>query len=136
MRILLFTAVGFSWQPRRRVLSTALGATADPEEGAVGRSLVAFIEVETADDRDTIAEAIREIVRRLEGETVVLHSFSHLYGDPSEPRTAAMLLAELAEGLRAVGVSVRETPFGWKNDWVLRSVGESGPVALRIGGQG
>ena len=68
----------------------------------------------------------------LKVKTIVLHPFAHLFGKLSRPATAVRVLQAVEEGLRAKGLVVARTPFGWFNTLDIRAKGHPLSRVARI----
>jgi threonyl-tRNA synthetase len=82
--------------------------------------------VDEADPAEVIERVTAEIVklaRQLKVETVVLHSFAHLFVELSAPQTALDILKGVEAELRADGFTVFSTPFGWFNTLEIKAKG-------------
>lgn len=67
----------------------------------------------------------------------MIHPFTHLFGELSQPETALRALKSMVENLRRRGLKVFRTPFGWFNTFELRAKGHPiSTVARIIGGVG
>ena len=92
-------------------------------------ALLVLASVEKGDEPapDRIAtRAVAEIAAHaanLKVQTVVLHPFAHLFGQLSRPAVAVQVLTMIEEGLRARGLAVVRTPFGWFNTLDIRAKG-------------
>jgi threonyl-tRNA synthetase len=95
----------------------------------VKESLLVLINVEKQDEtnpedisRKTVEE-IAEHGHKLKVNTVVLHPFAHLFGEPSKPEVAIEIIKLMERDLLQRGFKVARTPFGWFNIWELRTKG-------------
>jgi len=82
-------------------------------------------EDESAPER-VAAKAVAEIAvhaANLKVQTVVLHPFAHLFGQLSRPAVAVQVLKMMEKGLRAQGLAVVRTPFGWFNTLDIKAKG-------------
>jgi hypothetical protein len=57
--------------------------------------------------------AMVDVARRLGEQTIVLHSFAHLFVELSTPATAKAILDRMQVALEAQGYSVQQSAFGW-----------------------
>ena len=127
MRVLTFLARSFTWEPFSQTLPDAPPA----EPGAVLDAVVAFIQVEAADE-ENYTRAFRHLLKHLKWlankkgfRTIVLHSFTHLGGENAPPELAEQLFSEMSQRLESTGYEVAMTPFGWFCSWQLDVYGES-----------
>nr|MDO8079434.1 threonyl-tRNA synthetase editing domain-containing protein [Candidatus Freyarchaeota archaeon] len=95
----------------------------------VEESLLVLINVERQDEanpedisRKTVEE-VEKLGHQLKVNTIVLHPFAHLFGEPSKPEVAIEIIKLMEEGLIQKGFKVARTPFGWFNTWELRTKG-------------
>lgn len=103
----------------------------EPEERvvSVGEALVILSCVERADETDPssvvrrAADEIETMARQLKVDTLVIHSFAHLFAELARPSTALDVLKELTAELRSRGFTTYRTPFGWFNTLDLRAKG-------------
>jgi hypothetical protein len=109
----------------------------DPETTAENALLI-LASVEKGDEAAPEAVARRaaaEIAAHaasLKVQTIVLHPFAHLFGQLSRPATAVEVLQAIEEGLRAQGLAVTRTPFGWFNTLDIRAKGHPLSRVARI----
>jgi hypothetical protein len=109
----------------------------DPETTAENALLV-LASVEKGDEvaPETVAgraaAEIAEHTASLKVQTVVLHPFAHLFGRLSRPAVAVQVLQAIEVGLRARGLAVTRTPFGWFNTLDIRAKGHPLSRVARI----
>jgi len=109
----------------------------DPETVAE-EALLLLVSVEKGDEvaPEMVAEkAVAEIAAHaanLRVQTLALHPFAHLFGQLSRPATAVQVLQLMEEGLRARGLAVKRTPFGWFNTLDIRAKGHPLSRVARI----
>jgi hypothetical protein len=129
MKLLMFQATRFSFQPYQKMLDDV--PDADPIPVAVKDAVVVFIHAEAEDEdrRSKVLTKAAKNVKWLAGKEgwrrAVLHSFDHLGTSKAEPAWADAFIADLAERLRAVGYEVLITPFGYTCIWDLAVRGEA-----------
>jgi len=101
----------------------------DDPETVAENALLVLASVEKGDEAapEVVAErATAEIAAHaasLKVGAVVLHPFAHLFGQLSRPATAVRVLQMVEQGLRARGLVVTRTPFGWFNTLDIRAKG-------------
>ncbi len=128
MRFLAWHVDYFKCRITERGRSPLVEEYDDPETVAEDALLV-LASVEKGDEAapETVAErATAEIAAHaanLKVQTIVLHPFAHLFGQLSRPATAVRVLHKVEEGLRARGLAVTRTPFGWFNTLDIRAKG-------------
>ncbi len=98
-------------------------------ETRVGDALLVLASVEKSDEHapQTIAQRaatmLAEHARRLKVNTIVLHSFAHLFAELAKPETAIDVLKETETHLSAQGFAVIRSPFGWFNELEIKAKG-------------
>ena len=101
----------------------------DDPETVAEEALLVLASVEKSDEpapevvAKRAAAEIAEHAANLKVGTVVLHPFAHLFGELSRPATAVRVLQMAEEELRAGGLAVTRTPFGWFNTLEIRAKG-------------
>ena len=119
MRLLIWHVDRFAAEPTQRGRSRV--ADAEPPRVAVEAALVVFAQAEKADEADPegvaarAAAAIQRVAAQLKVPVVVLHSFAHLFGEPSAPEVAREILDAAQAALVAQGLTLHHTAFGWFN---------------------
>ncbi|HFB83508.1 hypothetical protein G4V39_07795 [Thermosulfuriphilus ammonigenes] len=128
MKILLFFAKEFWSSPYARVLPEA-----EPPEGPIclKEAVVVFYHLEAEDigrESSLISKMVKNI-KWLAGKfgvkAVLLHSFNHLSSSKAPPDLAVKIIPLVKERLERVGFIVKETPFGYLNEWKIHVAGES-----------
>jgi threonyl-tRNA synthetase len=127
MRLLLWHVDHFASQPTTRGRSTV--ADERPPAVAVEEAVVVFAQSEKTDEADPTAtasraaDAIAAVASGVKAQTIVLHSFAHLFGELSAPNVARAVLGKTERLLVARGYAVHQTAFGWFNQLDLRAKG-------------
>lgn len=129
MKVLVMYVDKFAYQPTVKTLETAEDVT----EGAVfSNSILAFIQVEDADEQSDAASREKKLVNHLKWtarknncNSIILHSFAHL----SESKATVDFTREvfnLAEKrLQNAGFATAQTPFGYFLDLEIKAPGYS-----------
>lgn len=154
VKLLTFLARSFAWQPHAPSLgqpgevsasspselgelsassSSASQPPPAPSSGAVSDAVVVFVHAQKLDETSEARDrALRQSVKHIQwlaGKRdlgrVVLHSFTHLGGENSDPEFARAFLEELGARLSKKGFAVAMTPFGFTCAWQLDAYGES-----------
>jgi threonyl-tRNA synthetase len=68
-------------------------------------------------------EEVALLSHRLKVKTLVLHPFTHLFGQLSTPKVAITTLQLMKEELEQRGFNVTRTPFGWFNALEIKAKG-------------
>jgi threonyl-tRNA synthetase len=127
VRLLIWHVDAFAAEPTERGRSRV--ADAEAPRVAVENALVVFAQAEKADETDPegvatrAAEAIQRVTAQLKVPLVVLHSFAHLFGEPSSPEVARQILDAVQVALAGHGLTVQQTAFGWFNRLEIRAKG-------------
>ena len=137
MRFLAWHVDYFKCRITERGRSPLVEEYDEPETVAKDALLIlASVEKEDEAAPETVAgRATAEIAAHaasLKVQTVVLHPFAHLFGKLSRPATAVRVLQAVEEGLRAKGLVVARTPFGWFNTLDIRAKGHPLSRVARI----
>ena len=130
MRFLVWHVDSFSSTITQKGRSTLVEPVPpDQRTTQVGEALLVLASVEQHDARGPervaarAADEIEKLARQLHVQTVVLHSFAHLFAELAEPRVAVQVLDECRDELRRRGYTVVRTPFGWFNALDIRAKG-------------
>lgn len=127
MRMLIWHVDAFVAEPTERGRSKV--ADGAPQTVRVEEALVVFAATEKADELEPEAVAARaqaaiiEVARQLGEQTIVLHSFAHLFVELSSPASAKAILDALQRDLVAQGYTVSQSAFGWFNKLEMRAKG-------------
>jgi hypothetical protein len=137
MRFLAWHVDYFKCRITERGRSPLVEEYDDPETTAENALLV-LASVEKGDEVAPQAVARRaaaEIAAHaasLKVQTIILHPFAHLFGRLSRPSVAVQVLQAIEVGLRARGLAVTRTPFGWFNTLDIRAKGHPLSRVARI----
>lgn len=129
MKVLVMYVDKFAYQPTVKTLETAEDVT---EGAAFSNSILAFIQVEEADEQNDAASREKKLVNHLKWtarknncNSIILHSFTHL----SESKATVEFTREvfnLAEKrLQNAGFTTAQTPFGYFLDLDIKAPGYS-----------
>ena len=121
MRLLMFHVESFWYRPNE----------SEDEKTSLGESLVVWIHSEESDEINRpsvlrkMVKNIRWLAKKIECETVVLHSFAHLDDSKASPDFANLLIEEVATKLRDREYNVHIVPFGHFYEFDLHVKGPS-----------
>jgi hypothetical protein len=128
MRMLIWHVDSFAAEPTERGRSSV--ADAEPQKVHVDNAVVVFAAAEEKDEADAqevatrATAAIEKTAKQLSVQTIVLHSFAHLFVEKlAAPAIAQQILTETQAKLEADGYSVSQTAFGWFNRLEMRAKG-------------
>ncbi len=98
-------------------------------ETRVGEALLVLASVEKSDEpappvvAERAAGMLADHAHKLKVDTVVLHSFAHLFAELAAPAIAIEVLKLLEDRLTAQGLHVVRTPFGYFNELEIKAKG-------------
>ena len=138
MRLLMWHVDAFVAEPTERGRSKV--ADDNPPTVDIGEGLVVFVAAEQADETQPLAvaeraaTAITQTAKNLGAQTIVLHSFAHLFVEKlAAPEIACDILNRMQALLITQGYVVSQSAFGWFNRLELRAKGHPySRVARRI----
>lgn len=129
MKVLVMFVDEFSYKPALKNIETAN----EIKEGATFKnSILAFIQVEEADEEHDVHSREKKLVNHLKWaarknncNSVILHSFAHL-ADSKASIEFTKTLFDLAEKrLKNAGFETAQTPFGYFLDLEIKAPGYS-----------
>jgi len=129
MKVLVMFVENFSYQPTVKTLETAEEVT---EAATFRNSILAFIQVEEADEQNDAASREKKLVNHLKWtarknncNSIILHSFAHL-SDSKASVDFTQTIFNLAEKrLQNAGFTTAQTPFGYFLDLEIKAPGYS-----------
>ncbi len=109
----------------------AIDSAKEPEQRKedIDECLIAFQGVEKVDEEDPekiaekTVEEIKDIVKKVNTDTVVLYPFVHLTEDPGSPSTAVRVLNKEEKLLKETDLEIHRSPFGWYKAFDLKCKG-------------
>ncbi len=128
MKILMFFAKRFVCNPYEKVLDSAVES---PESIAAESCVVVFYHVEPDDEnraKNVVSKLVKNIkwlAGKFESREIVLHSFNHLGTEKANPEVARSIISQVVEKLNRKNYIIKETPFGYQNEWIMHVAGES-----------
>jgi hypothetical protein len=127
MRLLIWHVDRFASTPGQRGRSPVTDPLPWPVE--VPNALLVFAAAEPPDELEPAkagaraAGVIADAAARVKAHMVVLHSFSHLFGELASPAGAQAVLHATQVALQARGLACLQTPFGWFNSLDIQAKG-------------
>jgi threonyl-tRNA synthetase len=128
MRMLIWHVDEFVAEPTERGRSPV--ADAEPQMVRVDAALVVFAAAEEKDEAEPeevaarATAAIEKTAKQLGVQTIVLHSFAHLFVEKlATPAIAQQILTETQARLEVDGYKATQTAFGWFNRLDIRAKG-------------
>lgn len=137
MRFLAIHVDHFSSKITQKGRSKLIEPYEDPVTD-VYEALVLLTSVEKGDEaapERVAALAVDEIVRlaeNLKANTVVVHSFAHLFAELASPEVAVDVMKLVDAGLRERGLTSIRTPFGYFNTLDIQAKGHPLSRVARI----
>ena len=131
---LLFIHVDRIWYKAKRGTKFAEEISENDREGSMNDCIVAFSCVETYDEAkpdETIASIKDEIIKvadKMKLKSIVIFPFAHLSQSLSHPEVALKILKGVESSLKESGFEVKRVPFGWSNEFEMKSKGH--PMAV------
>ncbi|MBI1743977.1 hypothetical protein HYR54_13060 [Candidatus Acetothermia bacterium] len=128
MRLLIWHVDRFKCVITERGRSKIVEEYTNPET-EVAEALLVFASVEKSDEAAPMAVAakaadeIANLALTLKAQSIVLHSFAHLFGELSSPQTAIDVLKATEANLQQKNLKVIRTPFGWFNTLDIQAKG-------------
>ena len=130
MKLLCFQAKRFRWKTHSKTLPEVPDQDIDEE---VADTIVVFLHAEASDTAEARrASVLRQSLKHIKWlankramKNIVLHSFTHLGGDTSQPVFAESFINDVSDRLVETGYRVWKTPFGYFCEWDLSVYGES-----------
>jgi threonyl-tRNA synthetase len=126
--MLIWHVDAFAAEPTERGRSKLADET--PQTVRVEEALVVFAAAEEKDEAEPeevatrATTAIEKTAKQLGVQTIVLHSFAHLFVEKlAAPAIAQQILTETQAQLEVDGYSVSQTAFGWFNRLEIRAKG-------------
>ena len=137
MKLLLIHASRFWWRIRGEARGLEVRDEPEPAEADLRDVVVCFTAVEEGDAErldQLLDEATGEILTfaaRVKCGRVVLYPYAHLSTRLAKPGMALPILRKLDEALRARGLEVVRSPFGYYKEFILHCKGHPLSEAFR-----
>ncbi|MCE4564856.1 threonyl-tRNA synthetase editing domain-containing protein [Maribellus sp. CM-23] len=129
MKVLVMYVDHFSYTPRTKNLETAEEIT---DGAAFTDSILAFIQVEEADEEKDVASREKKLVNHLKWtarknncKSVILHSFAHLSESKASIEFTKELFDQAEKRLQNADFTTAQTPFGYFLDLDIKAPGFS-----------
>jgi len=137
LRLLLIHASRFWWRIRGPARGLAVKDDPEPEEADLKDMVVCFTAVEKGDGvfhAELVNKAKGEVLKfaeRIGSRRVVVYPYAHLSTELARPETALVVLKAFEEALRAEGLEVIRSPFGYYKEFLLHCKGHPLSEAFR-----
>lgn len=129
MKVLVMFVEIFSYQPTVKTLETAKQVT---EAATFSNSILAFIQVEEADEQYDLASREKKLVNHLKWtarknncNSIILHSFAHLSDSKASVGFTQAIFNLAEKRLQNAGFITVQTPFGYFLDLEIKAPGYS-----------
>ena len=128
MRVLLIHADKFEYEVREPTKMAEPLPKEHPKKHSFKEVLVAFSTIEASDeDVDAIAEVasadFADVFAKVKAERLVLYPYAHLSSNLASPKLAVDVLKATEAALKARGIEVHRSPFGWYKGFEIRCKG-------------
>src|SRR3989337_2169455 len=129
MRILFIHADRLEYEVREPAIKEPEQVDEKHRRMAVDEVLVCFTTVETRDEADPdsiaalAAKEVEDVAAKVHTGHVVLYPYAHLSSSLAGPDISRKIIASLAARLKAEGVEVLASPFGWDKSFKLNAKG-------------
>lgn len=121
MKLLLIHSDFIEFEPKEKAIKQA--EPISKEKTRIEECLVVFTAVEEGDDESVVKNAekeIREVIKNINANKVVIYPFVHLSNKPASPSHALTLLNLLQKQLNA-----ERAPFGWYKAFAIKCKGHA-----------
>lgn len=128
MKLLMFHVSEFWYKTYSKTLENVDN---QEKEEKINEGIVVFIHIEKEDEerenklREKAVDNIRWLLKKINTNTVVLHSFAHLSESKSSPEFAQKLIEGLKSSLEERHITTQVTPYGYFLEFKLHVLGES-----------
>lgn len=128
MRVLLIHADRFEYEVKEPTKMAEPIPSEHPKKHSFKEALVAFSTIEASDeDVAAIAEVassdIADVFAKVKAERLVLYPYAHLSSNLASPKLAVDVLKATEAALKARGIEVHRSPFGWYKGFEIRCKG-------------
>jgi threonyl-tRNA synthetase len=128
MRVLLIHADKFEYEVKEPTKMAEPIPSEHPKKHSFKEALVAFSTIEASDeDVAAIAEVasadIADVFAKVKAERLVLYPYAHLSSNLASPKLAVEVLKATETALKARGIEVHRSPFGWYKGFEIRCKG-------------
>ena len=126
MRILMWHLSRFRFKPKSKGRAKVVEEKRIVEANSCLMVLCLVEEHDVADLEEAAIKACQSITEqasRVNANTIILHPFAHLFGEPAPPEQALKALKMIENRLSAAGLKVLRTPFGWFGELEIKAKG-------------
>ncbi|OGS45809.1 MAG: threonine--tRNA ligase [Euryarchaeota archaeon RBG_16_67_27] len=125
MRVLFLHADFLEYEVKEKALPSVGDVPKDKRHGRAEEALVCFVSAEKRDEADpagaaaAVARNVEEVAAQVHTRRVVLYPYAHLSSSLAAPDPAQAILAALERDLRARGLDVHASPFGYYKSFTI-----------------
>jgi len=128
MRVLLIHADKFEYEVKEPTKMAEPLPEGHAKKHSFKEALVAFSTIESSDeDSEAIAsvaaEDFADVFQKVKAETVVLYPYAHLSPNLAAPAQAIEVLKATEAAIKAKGIEVHRSPFGWYKGFEIKCKG-------------
>jgi len=129
MRILFIHADRLEYEVREPAIKEPEEVDEQHRQMAVDEVLVCFTTVEARDEADPAgiaqraAHEVEDVAAKVHTRRIVVYPYAHLSSSLGAPSSSRKILAQLAAKLKADGLEVVASPFGWYKAFKLSAKG-------------
>jgi threonyl-tRNA synthetase len=128
MRVLLIHADKFEYEIKEPTKMAEPLPENYPKVHMFKEVLVAFSTIESTDDdigaiAETAAADFQDVFTKVRAERMVLYPYAHLSRSLASPKLAVDVLKATEEAIRAKGIEVHRSPFGWYKGFEIKCKG-------------
>src|SRR3989442_8351397 len=129
MRILFIHADRLEYEVREPAIKDPEEVDDQHRQMAVDEVLVCFTTGEASDESDPAgiadraAHEVEDVASKVHTKRIVLYPYAHLSSSLGAPSSSRKILAQLAAKLKADGLEVVASPFGWYKAFKLSAKG-------------
>lgn len=128
MRVLLIHADKFEYEVKEPTKMAEPLSSDHPKKHSFKEALVAFSTIEASDDdvaaiADVASADFADVFTKVKAERLVLYPYAHLSSNLASPKLAVEVLKATEGALKARGIEVHRSPFGWYKGFEIRCKG-------------
>ena len=128
MRVLLIHADKFEYEIKEPTKMAEPLPENHPKVHTFKEVLVAFSTIESTDDdisaiAETAAADFQDVFTKVRAERMVLYPYAHLSRSLASPKLAVDVLKATEEAIKAKGIEVHRSPFGWYKGFEIKCKG-------------
>jgi len=129
MRLLFIHSDYMRYETKDRAMKAAEEIPDGKKKGSMDEVLVVFATVEERDSANPTGAAaaaaanVKDVLGQVHADKVMLYPYAHLSSSLADPASAMAVLLETEKLLKADGITVERSPFGWYKAFQLSCKG-------------